>query len=117
VPAFHWGDIDTHGLAILERARRALPGLRSMLMDEATLLAHRPLWGEEPEPHPDAALEALTAAERRLFEDLRGGRWGLRVRLEQERLPWDAALAAIEAALAGATAPRPDREPHAAGPA
>ncbi len=102
VPAFHWGDIDTHGLAILERARRALPGLRSLLMDEATLLAYRPLWGEEPQQHPGTTLDALTADERRLFEDLRGGRWGPQVRLEQERLPWDAALAAIGAALADA---------------
>lgn len=107
VTAFCWGDIDTHGLAILERARRALPGLRSLLMDEATLLAYRPLWGEEPQQHPGTGLETLTADERRLFEDLRGGRWGPRVRLEQERLPWDAALAAIEAAL-GSAVRRPD---------
>jgi hypothetical protein len=99
VPALYWGDIDTHGLAILERARRTLPGLRALLMDEATLLAHRALWGEEPQPHPDATLEALDVRERRLFEDLRSGRWGPRVRLEQERLPWDAALAALAVAL------------------
>lgn len=43
----YWGDIDTHGFAILDRARRVLPELRSVLMDEETLLAHRPLWGQE----------------------------------------------------------------------
>lgn len=108
VPAYYWGDIDTHGLAILERARRALPGLRALLMDEATLLAHRALWGEEPQQHPHAPLEALSADERCLFEDLRGGRWAPRVRLEQERLPWDLALAAMAAALDDAgLAPRP----------
>jgi hypothetical protein len=38
----YWGDIDTNGLAILNRLRRRFPHARSMLMDRATLL-HRGL--------------------------------------------------------------------------
>ena len=34
----YWGDIDTHGFAILNRLRHHLPHARSMLMDRATLL-------------------------------------------------------------------------------
>ena len=33
----YWGDIDTHGFAILDRLRRHFPRLRSVLMDRATL--------------------------------------------------------------------------------
>lgn len=46
----YWGDIDTHGLAILSRLRHRFPHARSILMDEATLLAHRSQWGTEPDP-------------------------------------------------------------------
>jgi len=31
--AVYWGDVDTHGYVILDRARRILPGLKSVLMD------------------------------------------------------------------------------------
>jgi hypothetical protein len=43
---------DTHGFAILDRSRRAVPHLRSVLMDEATLLSHRPLWVQEASQSP-----------------------------------------------------------------
>ncbi len=42
------GDIDTYGFAMLDRLRSYHPHIRSLLMDEATLLQHRPLWGREP---------------------------------------------------------------------
>lgn len=35
----YWGDIDTHGFAILNRLRHRFGHARSMLMDRATLLA------------------------------------------------------------------------------
>lgn len=46
---YYWGDIDTHGFAMLDRLRGAFPEARSFLMDRATLLAHRALWGQEGE--------------------------------------------------------------------
>ena len=95
----YWGDIDTHGLVILSRARRVLPGLRSVLMDEATLLAHKTLWTLEPVQHAEAELTELTAEERAVFVGLRSGEWGPKLRLEQERLPWASALAAVQFAL------------------
>lgn len=46
-----WGDIDTHGFAILDRLRRHFPQVRSMLMDRATLLAHEGQWVTEQAQH------------------------------------------------------------------
>ena len=100
----YWGDIDTHGFAILDRARAVLPGLRSVLMDESTLLAHQALWGHEPVQHPDAALPNLTEAERAMCIGLRTHAWGPKVRLEQERVRWEPAVAALLEAL-GLAAP------------
>ena len=36
----YWGDIDTHGFAILDRLRARFPSVRAILMDHDTLLAH-----------------------------------------------------------------------------
>jgi hypothetical protein len=90
--AVYWGDIDTHGFAILDRARRAVPHLRSVLMDEATLHFHRALWVQEASQCPNVPLEALTAEERSCYDNLRAHTWGQRVRLEQERLGWREAM-------------------------
>ena len=81
---------------MLDRARRALPQTESLLMDRDTLLAHRALWGEEPQPHPSRDLDRLNADERQVFDELTSGAWGARVRLEQERLPWALVLAALQ---------------------
>lgn len=87
VPVWYWGDIDTHGYAILSRLRAQLPEARSFLMDRATLLAHTGLWGhEEIGERFEGELEHLTAAERAVFDDLKHNRLGERIRLEQERI-------------------------------
>jgi hypothetical protein len=79
----YWGDIDTHGFAILSQFRGIFPSAVSLLMDRETLLAHRHLWVEETTP-TDAALANLTAEEQALYEDIRQNRLGERIRLEQE---------------------------------
>ena len=81
----YWGDLDTHGFAMLERLRASLPRARSLLMDRTTLLAHRPLWTTEEAPHI-ATLDRLTPEEGKLYADLRYDRLGRSVRLEQERI-------------------------------
>lgn len=83
----YWGDLDTHGFAILHRVRSHLPGVRSMLMDRETLFAHEARWGTEPAP-TNASLPSLTDAERELYEDLVTDRYAPALRLEQERLDW-----------------------------
>jgi hypothetical protein len=83
----YWGDLDTHGFAILNQLRVWLPHTRSFLMDRETLLAHEDRWGAEHAP-TRARLDHLDAEERALYEDLVGDRLGERVRLEQERINW-----------------------------
>lgn len=84
----YWGDIDTHGFAILHRVRHQLPDIRSVLMDRETLLAHEPRWGSEPSP-THAVLDRLSDAETALYADLVADRYGARLRLEQERIDWN----------------------------
>ncbi len=83
----YWGDLDTHGFAILHQLRAWLPSTRSLLMDGDTLLAHRDRWGREPDPTA-AVLDRLNEPERELYGDLVSGRYGDRLRLEQERIDW-----------------------------
>jgi hypothetical protein len=82
---YYWGDIDTHGFAILNQFRSVLPEAQSVLMDRLTLMTHRDLWGEETTPTA-ANLPNLTDDEAALYSDLRGDVFGTRLRLEQERL-------------------------------
>jgi len=81
----YWGDLDTHGFAILNRLRRRFPHVRSVLMDRETLLAHQSQW--VPEPTPTRADDLLTPAEQNLYRALVTGAFGPAVRLEQERGP------------------------------
>lgn len=96
----YWGDIDTHGLAILNLTRTVLPSVQSVLMDESTLLAFRNLCTLEPSQHGADDLTRLTASERRVYQGLKAQTWGTNLRLEQERIPWQHALEAVTAALA-----------------
>jgi hypothetical protein len=88
LPVLYWGDIDTHGLAILSRLRAYLPQTRSLMMDESTLLTFKELWGREEAQHAAPLLPNLTDAEQRLYRALREGEYR-QVRLEQERIAWD----------------------------
>lgn len=81
----YWGDIDTHGFAILDQLRSQFPETRSLLMDRETLLAHRSLWGKEEHP-TDRELSRLQPEEVALYDDLRRNRLAPAVRLEQERI-------------------------------
>ena len=83
----YWGNIDTHGYAILDRLRAYMPHARSVMMDAEHLQAHRALWGSEPaDKRHGGALLRLDAAERDLFDELRDDVHGQHVRMEQERI-------------------------------
>lgn len=90
----YWGDIDTHGFAILSQLRAHFPHTQSLLMDAETLLAHQSLWGNEPMPVRHD-LQRLTATEQTLFDDLRDNRLGTALRLEQERIGYRWLLAEL----------------------
>ena len=95
---FYWGDIDTHGFAILNRARKYLPALESIIMDETTLLNHRQLCVEEKKQHTSDELPLLTNNEQKTFDSLKNNVWGQNIRLEQERVCWEAAWSVIQTA-------------------
>lgn len=86
VDVTYWGDLDTHGFAILDRMRASLPQVRSIFMDSSTLLDYRAMWGTEPK-QVTRALPRLTDAESQCHRELVTGTFGDRVRLEQERMP------------------------------
>ncbi len=91
----YWGDIDTHGFAILNRARSYLPHVRSLLMDEKTLHQHQSLWASEDKQHSAAEFPLLTESEQTMYRRLKQQHWGINVRLEQERIAWDYAWTEI----------------------
>lgn len=84
-PLHYWGDIDTHGFAILDQLRSRFPHVGSLLMDRATLMAHEAFWGDEDD-QVIRDLPRLTTHESELFDDLRDNRIRHGLRLEQERV-------------------------------
>jgi len=63
-------------------------------MDKETLLAHRTFWGIEPSPET-VELTRLTGEEMALYDNLRSGALGEKIRLEQERIGFDYLVAAL----------------------
>ena len=96
----YWGDIDTHGYAILHLARSRFPHLVSVMMDEATMLRFSTLWTEERSQHAAEDFATLTVEERAVYDALRKNTWGQKLRLEQERIGWDIAWPALKEAVA-----------------
>lgn len=90
----YWGDLDSHGFAILNRLRGQSLRARTVLMDVATLEAFIDLAVPEPRP-ATGELQHLTSDEHAVVTALaeRGN-----ARLEQERIPWEHSLAALRAA-------------------
>ncbi|MEG1407653.1 MAG: DUF2220 family protein [Ruthenibacterium sp.] len=82
---FYWGDIDTHGLNILNMVRGFLPQTKSFLMTQEILLSHRALWSKEEKVFI-GAMHSLTSEEFSLVCNLQQNVWGEGVRLEQERI-------------------------------
>ena len=82
---YYWGDLDTHGFAILDQLRSKFPSAHSLLMDRASLLAHKDFWGNETSP-TTRELERLRPDEAALYDDLRFNHIAQNLRLEQERI-------------------------------
>jgi len=84
----YWGDIDTHGFAILNQLRRFFPHTVSLLMDQETLMEHQALWDVEPSPET-GTLTRLTTEESELYDELGRNELGHRIRLEQEKIGFE----------------------------
>ncbi len=83
VDIWYWGDIDTHGFAILDQFRSHFSHTQSFLMDKATLLEHRASWGVEPKPFIGELIH-LKEEEASLYKELASGTIQPLLRLEQE---------------------------------
>ena len=81
----YWGDIDTHGFAILDQLRGLLGSAQSLLMDRETLFEFQSQWGRE-EKQTTRNLPRLTLPEQALYDALRNNRIRENLRLEQERI-------------------------------
>ncbi len=92
----YWGDIDTHGFAILNQLRGFFPHVASLLMDRETMMEHQALWGVEPSPET-GTLMRLTAEESALYDQLRRDELGRQIRLEQERIGFEWLVEALGA--------------------
>jgi hypothetical protein len=92
IPVVYWGDLDTHGFVILDRAREALPQLTSILMDIETVENYLSLAVMEPQQHRRVELAHLERFERTVYDGLYADVWGPKLRIEQERLPWSMAM-------------------------
>lgn len=91
VEILYWGDIDTHGFAILDSVRAQAPHTQSLMMDLPTLLSHKDYWVEEP-VQDIRELPRLTAEEHALYDALCSGVYGAKVRFEQELIPYEVVL-------------------------
>lgn len=86
----YWGDLDAEGYEALSSLRSHVPNTRTMLMDAATLNRWRILAGEGTGQKEAKSLH-LTAEEMEAYLQCCAGN----VRLEQERLPQSAVIAAL----------------------
>lgn len=93
---YYWGDIDTHGFAILDQLRSRFPHVQAFLMDRTTLMAFEPLWGFENQPVV-RDLPRLRDEERALYDELRDQRIRANLRLEQDFVGFDHVHSALEA--------------------
>jgi hypothetical protein len=92
---YYWGDIDTHGFAILNQLRGFFPHAASLLMDRPTLIEHQALWGVEPSPET-GILTRLTTEESVIYDQLRKNELGGQLRLEQEKIGFNWLIEALE---------------------
>jgi len=82
---YYWGDVDTHGFAILDQLRTRVPQVHSLMMDRDTLLAFESQWGVE-DKQTTRDLPRLDNDECALYDELRDNRLRPNLRLEQERI-------------------------------
>ncbi len=94
VKIWYWGDIDTHGFAILDQFRSHFPHARSFLMDRDTLLEHNTSWVIEPKPFT-GVLHHLDVQETALFQKLVSGEIQRNLRLEQELIRYGRVESAV----------------------
>jgi hypothetical protein len=96
VAIYYWGDLDTHGFAMLARLRTHFSHTQSFLMDPATLKAHWASQIPEPKPVTREMPAVLTSDEIETYKQLKlpDGKFA---RIEQERIGYHWIEAALRA--------------------
>ncbi len=82
----YWGDIDTHGFAILDQLRAHFAHVESFLMDRATAAGFRHAVGRGGRQTLRDLPRLNALEEGALYDDLRDNRLRRNLRLEQERI-------------------------------
>jgi hypothetical protein len=97
----YWGDMDADGFEIVDQYRRAGVPASTILMDLETFGTYE-RFGSTTDAHgvkltmsARRNLPTLTASERALYENLTDPGWARVLRIEQERIPLTAAVAAV----------------------
>jgi hypothetical protein len=97
----YWGDMDAAGFEIVDQYRRAGVPASTILMDLETFGTYE-RFGSTTDAHgvkltmsARRNLPTLTASERALYENLTDPGWARVLRIEQERIPLTAAMAAV----------------------
>jgi hypothetical protein len=88
---FYWGDIDTHGLLIVNQLRSYYPQAATFLMDMNTLTKYTDYWTKGAKTN-QASTTYLTPDELKLFQYLKEND----IRLEQERITHEDVVEAID---------------------
>lgn len=105
---FYWGDMDADGLEILDAYRAAGLAVDSILMDVEAFdryerFGTRMAAGKRSlRQHARIETPWLEPGEQRLYDRLCDNAWQGALRIEQERIPLDAALAELERKIAAA---------------
>jgi hypothetical protein len=84
---YYWGDIDTHGFAMLSQIRSYFPLSQSILMNEETVMRFKHLAVNESKPFK-GELPNLTEEEQIIFDRLKDNYYGEALRIEQERISY-----------------------------
>ena len=94
----YWGDIDSHGFAMLAQIKLYYPKTQSLLMDRQTLLHCKTFWQSENTPCTlsNDQLALLTQQEHKLCQQLAESFATKNLRLEQEIIPFDMLLDALK---------------------
>lgn len=118
VDVIYWGDIDTHGFAILNQLRKTVAqhaavahgqsatdaaaffphNIRSIMMDESTIEQNQAYGVTESAPCADS-LDYLTENEQQAYQSLLSNSHGINMRIEQEFIPFVQMLTALAQAL------------------
>ncbi|MDN6100566.1 MAG: DUF2220 family protein [Corynebacterium flavescens] len=91
----YWGDLDAEGFAILHRLRHHFPTVESVLMSPADV----DRWAHLGVPDPGNYATDLPLLSSEESDARRALLMHGKIRIEQERIPWDAALEALDERL------------------